>query len=344
MNSSIKYQTVFYGILILIVFTLSLLIFWPFLVVLVLAAMLSVILAPVDKQIKSVVKSTNISALITILLLVVLIVVPLSFIGNQIINEAQDLYASLSSGSVVSIDYITDKFEVVVQKYIPSFNFDARTYLTGFSSWIVDRLGGIFSGTLDLAVKFILMLVALFYFLRDGKHFKENILLISPFPEDKDKVVIRSLKEAIRSVMLGSVIIAVIQGVLSGIGFYMFGVPNATLWGTVAGITSLIPGVGTGLVWIPAVIYLFFYGTGIAWILQMVWAVIFVGLIDNFLGPIILNKGINIHPILILFSILGGLQFFGPEGLLIGPLVISLLFALIKIVGPVESATSGKDK
>ncbi len=344
MNSSIKYQTIFYGILMLIVFALSLLIFWPFLVVLVLAAMISVILSPLDQRIRSVVKSSNLSALITILLLIVLIVVPLSFIGNQLINEAQGLYARLSSGSVVSLDYITAKFESVVQRYIPTFTFDAKAYLSGFSSWIVDRLGGIFSGTLDLAVKFMLMLVALFYFLRDGKKFKESILLISPFPEGKDKIVLGSLNEAIRSVMLGSVIIALIQGVLSGLGFYMFGVPNATLWGTVAGIGSLVPGVGTGLVWIPAVIYLFFYGTGIYWILQLVWSVVFVGLIDNFLGPIILNKGINIHPILILFSILGGLQFFGPEGFLLGPLVVSMLFALLRIAQPEEGSAISKKK
>lgn len=331
MNTSTRYQIILYVAILSAVGVLSVLIFWPYLIVLALAGMISVLLTPINQRLRNNLGSPTLSALITLLLLVVLIVLPLIFVGNQIINEAQGLYVKISSGSSISLDYTTAKIEASIQKYVPGFKLDARSYFAGFSSWIVDRLGGIFSSTLDIFVKFILMLVALFYLLRDGDKFKKDLIALSPFPENKDTLVMNSLRDSINSVLLGSVVIAVIQGALSGLGFFIFGVPNATLWGTVAGIASLIPGIGTGLVWIPAVTYLFFYGSGVAWIGQLVWSVIFVGLLDNFLGPIILNKGINIHPILILFSILGGLQFFGPEGFLLGPLVVSLLFALLRV-------------
>lgn len=334
MNSTVnaRYQTVVFSIVFLTIGILSALIFWPFLTPLALASIVAILTYPVYKKILKSVKSESVAAAITVLLLILLILAPLVMITNQIITEAQGLYVSVTSSENISVDFITSKIEVVVQKYIPDFNINAREYVSVFASWVVDRLGGIFSGTLDLLIKFVLSLVALFYFLRDGEQFKKQILALSPLSEDKDMMISDSLKASINSVLVGSLAVALVQGLLSGIGFALFGVPNATLWGTVAGVAALVPGVGTALVWIPAVVYLFFYGSAGVWIAQLLWSVLLVGLIDNFLAPFIINKGVNIHPLLILFSILGGLQFFGAEGFLLGPLVVGLLFALTRIV------------
>ncbi|MDQ5912069.1 MAG: hypothetical protein QG568_282 [Patescibacteria group bacterium] len=334
MNSTIhaRFQTVFFSIVFLAVGILSALIFWPFLTPLALAGIVAILVSPIYRKILKSVTSPSVASIITIFLLVVLILAPLAIITNQIITEAQGLYVAVSSGETISIDVITSKIEIVVQKYVPDFRINTREYVSVFASWVVDRLGGIFSGTLDLLIKFVLALVALFYFLRDGEQFKKQIMSFSPLSEDKDKMISDSLKASISSVLVGSLAVALVQGTLSGIGFALFGVPNATLWGTVAGVAALVPGVGTALVWIPAVVYLFFYGSAGIWIAQLLWSVILVGLIDNFLAPFIINKGVNIHPLLILFSILGGLQFFGAEGFLLGPLVVGLLFALIRIV------------
>lgn len=334
MNSTIhaRYQSIFFGVLFLTIGVLSALIFWPFLIPLALAAIIAVLVLPAYKKVLKSIKSESVSSAIIIVLLIILILAPVVMITNQIIAEAQGLYGSVTSGDAVSVDMLTSKAESVVQKYVPDFKINTREYLSVFAAWVVDHLGGLFSGTLDFLVKFVLALVALFYFLRDGDEFKKQILSFSPLSEDKDKMILASIKSSIKSVLIGSLAVAAVQGILSGIGFAIFGVPNATLWGTVAGVAALVPGVGTALVWIPAVIYLFFYGgTGI-WIAQLLWSVILVGLIDNFLAPFIINKGVNIHPLLILFSILGGLQFFGAEGFLLGPLVVGLLFALIRIV------------
>jgi predicted PurR-regulated permease PerM len=311
---------------------LSALIFWPFLTPLALAGIVAILISPIYKRILKTLKSESVASVITIVLLVILILAPLAIITNQIISEAQGLYSSVTSGDNLSVDFLTSKIEATAQKYVPDFKFNTREYLSSFASWVVDRLGGIFSGTLDLVIKFVLGIVALFYFLRDGDEFKKQIISLSPLSDDKDKFISDSLKASINSVLMGSLAVALVQGVLSGIGFAMFGVPNATLWGTVAGVAALIPGVGTALVWIPSVIYLYFYGSSGIWIAQLLWSVVLVGLIDNFLAPFIINKGVNIHPLLILFSILGGLQFFGAEGFLLGPIVVGLLFALIRIV------------
>ncbi|MBU3668617.1 MAG: AI-2E family transporter [Candidatus Taylorbacteria bacterium] len=326
-----KFQIIFFTTVLVLTLVVSVLIFWPFLIALAISGMVAVILYPVYVRLLNLLKSPSVTAGTMVLLLVVLIGLPVVFLGNQIFSEAQGMYTKLTTGGTVSVDTITNTAEHYIQRYVPDFKLNIREYLTGFSSFVVDKLGGIFSGTLDLVVKALLSLIALFYFLRDGAYFKEKLLVLSPLADDKDKLLIDSVKSAINSVLFGSLVVALAQGLLTGIGFIIFGVPNFALWGSIAAVAALVPGVGTALVWIPAVIYLYFYGGAGMWIGQLVWSVLLVGLIDNFLSPFIINKGVNVHPLLILFSILGGLQFFGPEGFLIGPLVLSVLFALLRI-------------
>ena len=115
------------------------------------------------------------------------------------------------------------------------------------------------------------------------------------------------------------------------VGFWIFGVPNAILWGSFAAIAALIPGIGTALVLTPAILFLFARGEIFSAIGLLAWGVGVVGLIDNFLGPRLMGRGIELHPLIILLSVLGGIGFFGPIGFLLGPLIVSLFFALLDI-------------
>ena len=125
--------------------------------------------------------------------------------------------------------------------------------------------------------------------------------------------------------------IGLIQGMLTGVGFWMFGVSNPVIWGTVAAVASLVPALGTSLVNIPAIIFLFLSGNISQAIGLLIWVVLAVGLIDNILGPYFINRGVKIHPFLILISVLGGISFFGPVGFIAGPVVLGLLFALLEL-------------
>lgn len=326
-----KQQAIFSAVLFIIISILALLVFWPFLNVLALSIIMAVLLTPVYNRLYKVLKLETLSAAVTVLLLLVVIVVPVSFIINNIVTEAQSLYANVNNTATLSTDQITNWIEGRVQVYVPEFTVDARGYIATFSAWVVSKLSGIFSGTVDFIFKLALSFVALFYFLRDGHKLRAHIVALSPWSKERDEVVLGSIRSAIRSVVVGSLAVALVQGFLVGLSFAISGVPNPTLWGTLAAICALVPGVGTAIVVIPAIIFLFFVDpTGWQWIFQLVWSLGIVGLVDNFLGPYIMQKGINIHPLLILFSVLGGIQFFGPEGFLLGPLVLSLLFVLVK--------------
>jgi predicted PurR-regulated permease PerM len=158
-----------------------------------------------------------------------------------------------------------------------------------------------------------------------------KLKVLSPLPDKYDSRVIQRLHDAINSVVRGALLIALIQGIVSGVGLSIFGVPNAVLWGSLAVIAALIPYVGTAAVITPAVVYLFLIDRTGAAIGLAIWGVVAVGLMDNFLGPRLVNRGIKLHPVVILLAVLGGLVFFGPLGYILGPLVVSLLFALLDI-------------
>jgi predicted PurR-regulated permease PerM len=111
----------------------------------------------------------------------------------------------------------------------------------------------------------------------------------------------------------------------------IFGIPNPALWGSFAVVSAFIPGLGTSLVVVPGILYLFFTGAHLHALGLLIWGVLAVGLIDNYLGPILINRGVNVHPFLIFLSIMGGLVFFGPIGFIAGPLMVALLFALLEI-------------
>lgn len=336
MNPKVR-QTIFYIIAFVVIIVLSVAIFMPYLMALAVSVMLAVILHPLYIRILKKVNSPNAAATITVALLLVVIIVPLILISNQIINEGQGLYERLSSGDssyadYVSFDVVSERIEAIVQPYVPTFSFQPKQYLEAFTSWVTGHMQGIFSGTIDLAIKFILGLVALYYFLRDGEEFKKSLLAFSPLSSTKDKIIIDSLESAIHSVLVGSILVAIIHGFITGIGLAVVGVPNFTLWAVAAAIASFIPFVGPSIVWIPATIYLYFFGWSGAWAVLLIYSIFFTVVMNNFLVPLIFNRGIRIHPIFVLFAILGGLQLFGPTGFLVGPLVISLLFVLIKVV------------
>lgn len=153
----------------------------------------------------------------------------------------------------------------------------------------------------------------------------------SPLQDSDDKMIFGKLERAIDSVVKGKLLIALIQGALTAFGFLMFGVPNAALWGMVAAVSALIPAIGTALVIAPAVAFLFLNGAVGGAVGLVVWGVGVVSIIDNVLGPKLMGRGLQLHSFVILLSVLGGIAFFGPVGFILGPLTVSLLFALMDI-------------
>ena len=326
-------------------FVLTALIFSPFLKPLALAAVFAVVLQGLYRRISTLLGGwPSTAALLTVIVSVVLILFPLSFVGVLVGNEARDVYFSLDEGSGRST--ISELFLRVDESFggaIPGlgeFSRDISANLDVYTKealqWITGHAGDIFSSISSLLLSFFIFFIALYYLLRDGPHVRQMLIELSPLSDRDDAGVFDRLEHAVNSVIKGNLTIALVQGLLTMIGFTLFGVPNAVLWGTVAAVAALIPGIGTALVFIPAVAFLFFTGQTPQAFWLLAWGTLAVGLVDNFLGPRLIGSGTQLHPLLILLAVIGGIMFFGPIGIFLGPLSLSLLFALLSIYADVS--------
>lgn len=321
--------------LLLGVLALAFLIFKPFLTVLALALVFATVFYPVHTKALAVTGGRNaIAALLSTLTVLVVVILPLTVLGIQILRESTELYTVLVAQGGAS------EFSRVISETFARYDVftgllpvpdTLGQYVTQGLGWLLGHLGSLFASIAKALLNVFLFLLALYYLFKDGRAFKSAVIALSPLQDVHDETIVRKLSLAINSVIRGSLTIAVIQGVLTAVGFALFGVPNPTLWGSVAAIAALIPGVGTALVIVPAVLYLYVTGDAAYAGGLLAWGIVAVGLVDNLLGPKLVERGVRFHSFLILLSILGGLSFFGPLGFLLGPLVLSLLFALLDI-------------
>lgn len=333
----------FFLVILSIAIVLAVLIFLPFLAPLVLAMALAVIFTPLHRYIlrnffKDKEKSSW-GALVTLIIIAVIVFIPLFLIALKSYSEIKDMYAVLvdetqRSQVVEALNNASQSLSRSLFGIYEPYSFDSLNVvelLRTVAHWAFSNLNDIFAKVSKVVIEFFVMCLALFYFLRDGRELKRRLVALSPLGDLDDEHILSKLEQAVRSIFAGSITVGIIQGILTGIGFAIFGVPNPVLWGVFAAMAALIPGIGTALVLIPGIAYLFFFGSTGQAVGLLVWGMVAVGLIDNFLGPILVNRGVKIHPFLILLSIFGGLAFFGPIGFVLGPLIIALLFALLEL-------------
>lgn len=324
---------------------LTFFIFRPFLYTLISAIVFTVVFQPVHQKVLCYTRQhQGIAALITSVIIITIVLVPVVFLVMQIFKEAQQLYSEVTA--VGGKDNILNAFKEItinIQRYIPvpmEFSLDFDKYLEQGLGWLLKNIGGVFSNIAKIILNFFIFLIALYYLLKDGQRLKKAVVALSPLTDADDEKIFNILELAVNSVIKGNLTVAVIQGGLTAVGFAIFGVPNAVLWGTVTAIAALIPGFGTSLVLIPAILFLFLNNEIYHAIGLLVWGAVAVGLVDNLLGPKLIGRGIQMHPFIILLSVLGGIGFFGPIGFLLGPLAMSLLIAFFEIYFSLKSCES----
>ena len=333
-----KTQHYFFFALLGIVGVLAILVFLPYISSIIIALVCSVIFRPIHNKLLKLFPP-SFAAFGTIIIVAVIIFIPLGFFGVRMSTEAQSLYGYITTegNQTKIVTMLNDLVLTVGHKvlgYYPEVtpdSFNIAGYAQHILSWSFTNLDSIVSNAAKFAFNIFILLIALYYMLRDGGNLKKSIISMSPLLDQYDEEIFEKLEVAIFSVVRGSLGVSVVQGLLTMLGFWIFGIPNPVLWGGVAAIASLIPGIGTAIILIPAIVYLYITGAVVASIGLLVWAILAVGLVDNFLGPYLVQKGVHVHEFLILLSVVGGLSFFGPIGFILGPLILSLLFALLEI-------------
>jgi predicted PurR-regulated permease PerM len=286
---------------------IAFLIFKPFLYALIMAVMVVAVFEPVHKKILSAMRGQRtLAAFFSTLLVLCIVVTPFLLLGMRVFQEASSLYVSLTEGG--NANTISLFIDSAIQKAgelspVPlTFSINTGDYIQQVSAWILPRLGSFFTDVIKIMGGVLLFLVALYYLFKDGDALKKYLIALSPLEDKYDHLVITKLSAAINSVLKGSLSVAIIQGILTSIGFTIFGIPNAVLWGTMAALAALIPALGTGLVLAPGILFLFFTGQLPNAIGLFIWGATAVGLVDNFLGPKLVGRGMHLHPFLALLA------------------------------------------
>ncbi len=345
-----KYQINFFYIVFGLVSLLTLLIFLPYLAPLVLAGVMSIVFFPLyQKMYKYLWKKQNLSALITSLLVFLIILVPLVILALLIANEIRSAYIYMTDegGSLVVIDFL-DHLQVFLSHYLPQ-NWvpeitltDLERYLSNIYIWFANHYQSIASNVLAITGNAFVFVVAFYFFLRDGKKVKDILKRLSPLNDEHDENIITKVIRSVNSIVKGTLLVAVVEGILSMISFWIAGAPSPILLGTIAMIASLVPGLSTIMVTIPVSIIIFFT-SGVWWAIGiLVWGVIVIGGLENLIRPLVLEKGVNIHPFLIFISVFGGISFFGISGVIMGPIILSILYALSEVYSEVNAQKSSQ--
>lgn len=319
----------FFFTLIVVGTVISLMILWPFGKIIILSIALSGVLLPVYLFLKKYLKVSWVASLFTVLLFLIVLCIPLFTIGTLVFKQSQSLYGWVADHG--GFNNITHVFNRSIQNVVPEGVINLKDSIALVTEKFSAAIGNAFTATLSTLFSLLLVLLSMFYFLKDGQRWKDTLIHFSPLSNESGSKIFSKLNAAVNGIIKGYLLIALVQGILMGLGLAIFGVPNAALWGFFAALASLIPTIGTALVGIPAVGFLIVSGNTGAAIGLGIWSLTLVGSIDNLLNPYFVGRKINIHPLLVLFSVLGGIVLMGPIGILVGPLTISFMYALSSV-------------
>ena len=315
----------------------------PFLLAIFIALILSTLLAPIYGMLeKKLGGRRSLAALLVCLGLAVTILIPLVLLSVSLADQANDAYQRLKDPETL--------------RNIESWLAPGGTLLTRIQTWlpasikldnlqIGARLGAqaqqigvavlavattFATGVFNVLIDYFLMTIVLFFLLRDFDYFANSVKLISPLSDQQELLFVERFRAVTRATVLGNLATALTQGTISGLIFFTLGLPSPILWGSLTALLSLVPMVGTALIWVPWAIYLFATGSPVKAVIFLVLQVVIVGGVDNILRPLLIEGGVKMHTLLVFFSILGGITYFGILGMFFGPLIFAIAMTLLE--------------
>jgi predicted PurR-regulated permease PerM len=325
-----------------IILLLAFWVFKPFVLVFSVAACVALLLAPLQKRLAALLGGRpTLAASVLVLLTTVLLLLPVLTSLFVLVQQTAAFLDWLRTQPLVGPEAVQRFWDELPQRYpgLAPWTSWLRSQITpaveGGLGQVADRASGILQGVVGTvthaAFDLLVFLLILFFLLRDGGRLKSELRPISPFSEPQERQIFEHLERTIKGALQAVIVVPVVQGVLAGIGFMLFGVPSPFVWGTAVILAATVPLLGSPLGWMPAVVYLFLQGeTGPA-VGLLAYCLVVVSGSDNVVKPMLLRGTANIHPLLGFLSILGGVIAFGVFGFLIGPVVLSLVLSAIRI-------------
>lgn len=313
-----------------------------FLIVILLAGLFSAMFQPLfrwfERQLKG---RRNIASLLTLLTICLIVILPLFLLFGIVTAQAITIGNTVGpwvSRQIEQPSRITDFFKSLpFYDYLGQYQgplFQKAGQLVGrISSFLIENLAQFTRSTITVIFLFFVFLYTMFFFLKDGRLLLERILFYLPLSPQNEERLLERFTSVSRATIKGTLIIGVIQGGLAGLAFWGVGIDGSVFWGTVMTFLSVIPAVGSALVWVPAVIILAAMGNILRAILLLAFCALLVGSVDNLLRPKMVGRDTQMHELFIFFGTLGGISFFGILGFIIGPIVAAVFVTIWEIYG-----------
>jgi len=335
-------RLLFISIVLLVLLYLVYQIFEPFLLMIALGFVISVLVEPLYLILKKKIHNANAAGAITVMLVALFIIIPFLGFLSVLFQEANQLIASFSTGGSFINRLNTAMLETAATFGITIHPGDAsfQQYLQNGLLFIGTSALKITSSIPKILTGIIIMLMTTFYLLTNKTQLSKWIDEINPLTHKESVMYYKRAQDLIVATIRGSTTIILIQGIMAGIGFTIAGVESPVLFGLLFTFASAIPIIGALFIWVPIVISFLINGSLMKALFVAVWCMVVVGMIDNFLAPLLIQKRAKLHQFFILVGVLGGVAGFGIFGLVLGPLVIALLFATIEIAKKIVKENS----
>ena len=313
-----------------------------FLMAIFLAGIFSAIARPVYKRIEQWLRGRrSLASVFTLLLIVIVVLLPLGVLTG--IVTAQAIKVSQSATPWVKAQISQPGGLAELMAHIPFYDkiaphnelilSKAGEMVGRVSQFLINNLSSATLGAVNFLFMLFTLLYTMYFFLIDGEKLLRKILYYLPLQDHDEQQMLEKFTSVTRATLKGTAVIGILQGGLAGVAFWAVGIPSAVFWGAIMTVLSIIPSIGTAIVWVPAAIVLAFSGSIAKGIGLLVFCGLVVGSVDNLLRPILVGKDTQMHELMIFFGTLGGIVMFGVVGLIIGPIVAALFTTIWEIYG-----------
>lgn len=285
---------------------------------------------------------SNAAAGLTVLMVVLMVVIPLLFILLALVDQGQQVVGKIKTGEW-NVAFIADFFEEKmprIQSWLSSAGItpdrirgDISSFATKAANVIADQALHYTQDAIEMTASFMFMLYVLYFILRDGKAIIQSIMDAVPMGNKKEQVLVNRFSSIVRATLKGTVIVAMIQGVLGGVIFALLGVEGALFWGVIMTFLSFLPIGGSAIIWAPMAIIFLIQGAIWKGIILILVGSLVIGLVDNLLRPMLVGRDTKLPDYLILISTLGGIGMFGLSGFVIGPVIAGLFVTCWQMAG-----------
>jgi predicted PurR-regulated permease PerM len=332
-----KFSNIFFAILLGGVTLLSLLLLKPFFFPLFWAAILASLFRLFYRKIEGRFHRPNLSATVTILVIMVLIILPAMLVASLLLAESVQLYDALNateSTLQAKIAQITNEikghpyFRAVLSVDEAFWTAKFAEIAKSIANYILTTLQTMTQNTLILLVQFAVMTYTLFFFIRDGERLLKTAIDYLPLGQEREKILYERFTSTARATLKTILIIGGLQGLLGAGLFFFLGIDGALTWGVIMTVMSIVPGVGSTIVWAPAALIMIFTGHYWEGATILGFGALVISMVDNLLRPVLLGKDIQMHPLLIFLSTLGGIMLFGISGFVLGPMIIAFFLTI----------------